>query len=58
MDEVLAQLSKFSGFKLWENLIVRCLALLDDLVLVASTVDGLRDLMTHVTKGNREGAVD
>lgn len=57
IDEVIAGLSKSIGFELSENLAVRCLAFADDLVLVASSADGLRDLMTHVTEGLREGGL-
>ena len=57
IDEVIAGLSKSIGFELSENLVVRCLAFADDLVLVATSADGLRDQMFHVIEGLRNGGM-
>ena len=57
IDEVIAGLSKSIGFELSENLMVRCLAFADDLVLVASSAEGLRDQMFHVLEGLRNGGM-
>src|SRR6218665_3283180 len=43
MDEVLSYLSPAMGFTLADEVMVRCLAFADDLVLVTSTVDGLQE---------------
>src|SRR6218665_1753435 len=43
MDEVLSYLSPAMGFPMADGVMVRCLAFADDLVLVTSTVDGLRE---------------
>src|SRR6218665_686543 len=57
MDEVIAGLSKSIGFELSPDSVVRCLAFADDLVLVASTADGLRDQMARVIRGLHDGGL-
>src|SRR6218665_924153 len=57
MHEVIAGLSKSIGFELSPDSVVRCLAFADDLVLVASTADGLRDQMARVIRGLHDGGL-
>jgi hypothetical protein len=57
IDEVIAGLSNSIGFSLSEDLMVRCLAFADDLVLVASTADGLRDQVARVIESLLAGGM-
>ena len=48
MDEVLSELNPAIGYFLNKEVMVRCLAFADDLVLIASSVDGLREQVDRV----------
>ena len=50
MDEVLSELSPAIGYFLNKEVMVRCLAFADDLVLIASTAEGLREQVTRVQR--------
>ena len=50
MDEVLSQLNPAIGYFLNKEVMVRCLAFADDLVLIASTAAGLREQVTKVQR--------
>src|SRR6218665_2474617 len=49
IDEVISQLCPAMGYYLNENVMVQCLAFADDLILVMSTADGMREQVVRIT---------
>ena len=50
MDEVLAALNPAIGYFVSKDLVVRCMAFADDLVLIASSAEGLREQVRKVNE--------